>query len=139
MSDFKRFNSEEEMLDYAKEKGNFDKEKNTYTIEEKHAQFGFELPEGFFELKIASNQKGLMVYSGFNKRLLKDLDPCNVISDEELEAIFKPIRDAAEVTSVTLSKKLTENLNNKLASLLKESSADFLKKVFEEFEKHQTN
>lgn len=27
MSDIKRFNSEEEMLNYAKEKGNFDKEK----------------------------------------------------------------------------------------------------------------
>lgn len=139
MSDIKRFNSEEEMLNYAKEKGNFDKEKNTYTIEEKHAQFGFELPEGFFELKIAFNQKGLMVYSGFNKRLLKELDPCNVISGKELEAIFKPIRDVAEITTVTLSKKLTENLDNKLASLLKESSTDFLKKIFEEFEKHQSS
>ena len=48
MSDIKRFNSEEEMLNYAKEKGDFDKEKNSYTIEEKHAQFGFKLPAGFF-------------------------------------------------------------------------------------------
>ena len=37
----------EEMLNYAKEKGDFNKEKNSYTIEEKHAQFGFKLPAGF--------------------------------------------------------------------------------------------
>lgn len=34
MSDIKRFNSEEEMLNYAKEKGNFDKEK-TATLSKK--------------------------------------------------------------------------------------------------------
>lgn len=35
MSDIKRFNTEEEMLNYAKEKGNFDKEKKTATLSKK--------------------------------------------------------------------------------------------------------
>lgn len=139
MSDIKRFNTEEEMLNYAKEKGNFDKEKNSYTIEERHAQFGFKLPAGFFELNVASNQKGLFVYSGFDKKLLEELDPCGVLDEEELDTIFQPIRDAAERAAITLQKKLETNLTNKLASILEGSSTDFIKKIFEEFEKHQSN
>ena len=138
MSDIKRFNTEEEMLNYAKEKGNFDKEKNSYTIEERRAQFGFKLPAGFFELNVASNQKGLFVYSGFDKKLL-ELDPCGVLDEEELDTIFQPIRDAAEKAAITLQKKLETNLTNKLASILEGSSTDFIKKIFEEFEKHQSN
>ena len=90
-------------------------------------------------MNVASNQKGLFVYSGFDKKLLEDLDPCGVLTEEELDTIFQPIRDAAEKAAITLQKKLETNLTNKLASILEESSTDFIKKVFEEFEKHQTN
>lgn len=88
---------------------------------------------------MASNQKGLFVYSGFDKKLLEELDPCGVLDKEELDTIFQPIRDAAEKAAITLQKKLETNLTNKLASILEGSSTDFIKKIFEEFEKHQSN
>lgn len=115
------------------------KKKNSYTIEERRAQFGFKLPAGFFELNVVSNQKGLFVYSGFDKKLLEELDPCGVLDEEELDTIFQPIRDAAEKAAITLQKKLETNLTNKLASILEGSSTDFIKKIFDEFEKHQSN
>lgn len=73
------------------------------------------------------------------KKLLEELDPCGVLDEEELDTIFQPIRDAAEKAAITLQKKLETNLTNKLASILEGSSTDFIKKIFEEFEKHQSN
>ena len=135
MSDKKRFNAEERLEEYAKEHGTYDKEKNSYVITEKHAQFGFKLPEGFFELKVASTPNGIVVYSGFNKKKLDEFLSGFSVNEEELNDMFQPIRDAADNVAVAFSKRLDGKLNDEILSILKKFDTGLIKKLLESLDK----
>ena len=136
MSDKKSFNVEERLEEYAKEHGTYDKEKNSYVITEKHAQFDFKLPEGFFELNIASTPNGLVVYSGFDKKKLDEFLSDYPITEEEIDAMFQPIRDAADNVAVAFSKKLKEKINDDMLSILKSVDVGLIKKLLESLDKN---
>ena len=136
MSDKKRFNAEERLEEYAKEHGTYDKEKNSYVITEKHAQFDFKLPEGFFELNIASTPNGIVVYSGFNKKKLDEFVSDYSITEEELDDMFQPIRDEADNVVVAFSKRLGGKLNDEILSILKKFDTGLIKKLLESLDKN---
>lgn len=131
MSDKRKINAGERMEEYARDHGTYNQEKNSYVITEKHTQFDFELPEGFFELKVASTPNGIVVYSGFNKKKLDEFLSGFSVNEEELNDMFQPIRDAADNVAVAFSKRLDEKLNDEILSILKKFDSGLIKKLLE--------
>lgn len=136
MSDKRKINAGERMEEYARDHGTYNQEKNSYVITEKHAQFDFELPEGFFELKVASTPNGIVVYSGFNKKKLDEFLSGFSVNEEELNDMFRPIRDAADNVVVAFSKRLNEKLNDEILSILKKFDPGLIKKLLESLDKN---